>query len=68
MIKKILFIGAVVLSSGLMAQKKELTLKDAVLNQYRTFGPDRLYGFQWIPNTDFYSFFSKNYPKLYKLF
>jgi dipeptidyl-peptidase-4 len=29
------------------------------------YGPDRLNGFQWIPNTDGYSFFSKNYQVLY---
>jgi dipeptidyl-peptidase-4 len=47
------------------AQKKELTLKDAVLGQFRTFGPDRLYGFQWIPGTTNYTYFSKNYQSLY---
>ena len=66
MFKHILLIGALVLTSGTFAQKKELTLKDAVSNQYRSFGPDRLYGFQWIPNTDAYSFFSKNYQTVYK--
>jgi dipeptidyl-peptidase-4 len=66
MLKYILFIGAIALSTVTNAQKKELTLKDAVLGQFRTFGPDRLYGFQWIPDTDCYSFFSKNYQTLYK--
>lgn len=66
MLKYILFIGAIALSTVTNAQKKELTLKDAVMGQFRTFGPDRLYGFQWIPDTDCYSFFSKNYQTLYK--
>lgn len=66
MIKNLLFIGLLVFATGVQAQKKELTLKDAVMNQYRAFGPDRLYGFQWIPNTDCYTFFSKNYQTLYK--
>lgn len=66
MLRQLLFIGAVLLSTGLTAQKKELTLKDAVMGQFRTFGPDRMHGFQWIPNTDSYSFFSKNYQTMYK--
>ena len=66
MLKYLLFIGAMAFVTITSAQKKELTLKDAVLGQFRTFGPDRLYGFQWIPNTDCYTFFSKNYQTLYK--
>jgi len=66
MLKHLFFIGVVLFSAGTLAQKKELTLKDAVLGQYRTYGPDRMHGFQWIPNTDSYSFFSKNYQTLYK--
>lgn len=66
MLKHILFIGAFLLSSGVIAQKKELTLKDAVMNQYRAYAPDRMHGFRWVPNTDCYTFFSKNYQVLYK--
>lgn len=66
MLKQLLFIGAIFFSTGLIAQKKELTLKDAVMGQFRTFGPDRMPGFQWIPNTDSYSFFSKNYQTMFK--
>lgn len=66
MLKHVLFIGAFLVSSGIFAQKKELTLKDAVMNQYRAYGPDRMNGFRWIPNTDCYTFFSKNYQTLYK--
>lgn len=66
MLKQLLFIGAILLSSGISAQKKELTLKDAVLGQYRIFGPDRMSGFQWIPNSDSYTYFSKNYQTMYK--
>jgi dipeptidyl-peptidase-4 len=66
MLKYLLFIGVITFTFVSIAQKKELTLKDAVLGQFRTFGPDRLYGFQWIPETDCYSFFSKNYQSLYK--
>ena len=66
MLKQVLFIGAIMLGTVIFAQKKELTLKDAVSNQYRTYGPDRMNGFQWIPNTDCYTFFSKNYQTMFK--
>ncbi|TNF47720.1 MAG: S9 family peptidase, partial [Bacteroidetes bacterium] len=49
-----------------LANKQELTLKDAVMKQYRDFYPDRLNGFQWLANTDCYTFYSKNYQSLYK--
>ena len=65
MLKHILLFGGIILSTFTFAQKKSLTLKDAVSGQYRVYGPDRLNGFQWIPNTDSYSFVSKNYQVLY---
>ena len=61
MLKHILLIGGIILSNFTDAQKKSLTLKDAVSGQYRVYGPDRINAFQWIPNTDSYSFLSKNY-------
>ena len=42
-----------------VSQKSTLTLKDAVLNQFRLYGPDRINSFSWIPGTDAYSFLSK---------
>ena len=65
MLKHILLFGGIILSTFTFSQKKSLTLKDAVSGQNRVYGPDRLNGFQWIPNTDGYSFFSKNYQVLY---
>lgn len=65
MLKQVLFIGGIIITSIGFAQKKELTLKDAVLNQYRTFGPDRMYGFQWVPFSNRYSYFSKNYQQMF---
>ena len=65
MLKHILLFGGIILSTFTFSQKKSLTLKDAVSGQYRVYGPDRINGFQWIPNTDSYSFFSKNYQVLY---
>ncbi len=48
-----------------LAQKKELTLKDAVMQQWRSFRPDYVNNFQWIPGTDGYSYLSKNWQTLY---
>ncbi|OAD91645.1 peptidase S9 [Aequorivita soesokkakensis] len=36
------------------AQQKELTLKDAVLEQYGKFYPQNIQGFQWVPGTTSY--------------
>jgi dipeptidyl-peptidase-4 len=48
-----------------ISQKSTLTLKDAVLNQFRFYGPDRINSFSWIPGTDAYSFLSKKADTLY---
>jgi len=42
------------------AQKKELTLKEAVLNQRNTLAPERINGLQWIPGTNSYVFIKDN--------
>ena len=47
------------------AQQKELTLEDAVMQQYRNFYPDALTMFNWIPNTDCYVYLD-GYQKLMK--
>lgn len=47
------------------AQRKELTLEDAVMQQYRNFAPQSLAAFQWIPNTDCYTYLD-GYTKLMK--
>lgn len=38
------------------AQQKELTLKDAVLEQFGKFYPEHVQGFQWVPETRFYTY------------
>ena len=40
-------------------QKKELTLKESVLQQYRLFAPESLNRFSWIPGTNRYSYFDE---------
>jgi dipeptidyl-peptidase 4 len=62
----VLLFSLLFVNVAVLAQQKELTLKDAVLNQYRAYYPDRVNGFQWIPNTDCYVFVSRNYQTLYK--
>lgn len=47
-----------------IAQKKELTLNDAVLQQYRAFRPESLNAVQWVPGTDEYVYASDNYQQL----
>lgn len=65
--KKIL-LSVVLLTATLnsFSQKSTLTLKDAVLNQFRTFGPERINSFSWIPASEEYSFLSKKADTLYK--
>ena len=46
------------------AQKKELTLSESVLQQYRALGPDKMHGFSWIPNTTKYSFLKDKFTTL----
>jgi dipeptidyl-peptidase-4 len=48
-----------------LSQKKELTLTDAVLGQNRIFGPERMYGFQWVPSSTQYTFFNRSYQTMY---
>ena len=47
-----------------IAFKKELTLSDAVSQQYRSLRPDGLYHFQWIPGTDKYTYMTDSYQTL----
>jgi dipeptidyl-peptidase-4 len=67
MMKKILTILSIVLIATFgFSQKKELNLKDAVLGQFRTFAPDQTPGFQWIPASYAYTFYSKNYQTMFR--
>ena len=59
MFKRILFIGALVCSTMSFTQKNELTLPDAVLQQGRKFGADKMPFFQFIPKSEKFSYLSK---------
>lgn len=54
-----------VLVSFVSFSQKELTLSDAVLQQYRGFYPEHIVGFSWIPNSTEFSYL-ENYTKLVK--
>ena len=56
--KKILAVLSFFLIFTAFAQDKKITLDDGVLQQYRAFRPDKLLGFQWIPNTNKYIYFA----------
>ncbi len=47
------------------SQKKELSLSDAVLQQYRSLSPEKLYGFSWLPETNKYAFFDNRFTTLF---
>lgn len=64
--KKITTCLFIVLSITAYTQKKQLTLKDAVSQQYRAFAPDKMPLFQWIPNTMDYTYLDKGYTVLKK--
>lgn len=51
--------------AGFSFGQKELTLKDAVMEQYRSFYPERPMMFQWIPEKQEYTFL-KGYTTLMK--
>lgn len=57
--KKIFVIVSILITSISIAQKKTLTLEQSVLEQYRLFGPDKVRLFQWIPNSNEYSYMEK---------
>lgn len=48
------------------AQKKQLTLSDAVLQQNRAFRDEQFNAFTWIPGTDSYVYLSNNYQTMYQ--
>ncbi len=53
------------IATSTFAQQKELSLEDAVMQQYRKFYPQSLTMFSWIPDTDCYTYL-EGYQKLMK--
>jgi len=60
-----LFLVALCVTVSAFGQRKELTLEDAVMEQYKGYYPKSLTMFQWVPNTDCYTYLD-NYTKLMK--
>ena len=65
-LKYIVLLLIATLTLNLNAQKKEITLEDAVLN-YRLFHGSRLQDIQWIPDSDKYSFITKDAIKIHSV-
>lgn len=65
MIRKFVFIAFILGTSVSFGQLKELTLEDAVRQQYRSLAPESLADFQWVPDTDCYTYL-KGYTTLMK--
>ena len=63
MIKKIIFFLSIALATTTFAQK-QITLEESVLQQGRKFGADKLAGFQWIPNTNDYVYYTDGWKKM----
>lgn len=52
----VLIILSLLLTIGLSAQKKELTLEAAILEGRTSFAPENISGLQWLPETEQYSY------------
>lgn len=62
--KKIILLFSFFLALTSQAQLKKITLEDAVMQQNRAFRADKLSGFQWIPNTNKYVFYTDMFTKM----
>lgn len=52
------------ISIACFSQTKKITLEQGVLEQNRQFRADKLVGFQWIPNTNNYTYYTDNFTKM----
>jgi dipeptidyl-peptidase-4 len=62
--KKIILFFSLFIAITTQAQLKKITLEDSVLQQGRKFGTDKLTGFQWIPNTNKYVYYTDVWTKM----
>ena len=65
MLKQISIALFLITSTFSFAQQKELTLEASVMQQYRAFYPKSLTMFQWVPDTDCYTYL-ESYQTLMK--
>jgi dipeptidyl-peptidase-4 len=61
---RIITLALIVFAGITTVAQKELTLKDAVMNQYRKFYPASTIMVNWIPGTKTYSYLSNDYQTL----
>lgn len=64
--RRIIVVAITLISTITFGQLKELTLQDAVLQQYRNLYPTSLSMFNWVPDTDCYTYLEGGYQKLMK--
>lgn len=64
MVKLLTSFLTLLIALNLQAQKTELTLENAVMQQYRNYYPTRTLMFKWIKGTNSYSYLSANYQTL----
>jgi len=62
--KKFILFFSLFLAISVNAQLKKITLDESVLQQGRKFGADRLTGFQWVPNSDKYVYYTDVWTKM----
>jgi dipeptidyl-peptidase-4 len=62
--KKILLLVCFLVAYSTQAQLKKFSLEEAVLQQNRKFGADKLTGFQWIPNSNTYIYYTDSWTKM----
>jgi dipeptidyl-peptidase-4 len=62
--KRILLLLSIFITVFATAQNKKITLEESVLQQNRLFRADKLAGFQWIPNTNKYVYYTDSASKM----
>lgn len=62
--KKILVFVTFLMALAAQAQVKSISLDEAVMQQNRAFRADKLQGFQWIPNTSSYVYYTDAFTKM----
>lgn len=62
--KRIILFLSLFIAISTQAQLKKITLEDGVLQQGRKFGAERLTGFQWIPNSLHYVYYTDSWTKM----
>ncbi|MGH2667374.1 DPP IV N-terminal domain-containing protein [Flavobacterium sp.] len=62
--KRLLLILSIFITILATAQNKKLTLDESVLQQNKQFKADKLDGFQWIPNTNKYVYYTDSWTKM----